>query len=284
MIRVVNDVDEVIEFTWELSRNNLQASYPRLNSKFDVKNEIEKSIIKENFNTIAFYNKNKLFGVCSYFWIEDERYAQTTIFIIDDGYKNIADEFINYLGRELRGYELFIGVPNTNKYAIEYFKEKGVKCVENSIVTKKDGLSKNLNLRCEFIEKIDKTNFIDYSLFHDRYAISNDIYYNSENVYKEIENFRIYVYTKDKEIYGSIFVKIGKKISEVIGLFIDKRYRNKGIEYILLNEMLAELYNEFGTVKEILYFIDKDSIDEMDIALQAGFEIVEEYKLYKYNL
>jgi hypothetical protein len=85
-------------------------------------------------------------------------------------------------------------------------------------------------------------------------------------------------------VHGSIFVKIGKEVSDVIGLFIDKEYKNKDIESVLINEMLASLYNEFGSIKEILYFIDKDSKDELDIALAAGFKIKEEYRLFKYIL
>jgi len=76
-------------------------------------------------------------------------------------------------------------------------------------------------------------------------------------------------------------VKIGKEVSDVIGLFIDKEYKNKDIESVLINEMLASLYNEFGSIKEILYFIDKDSTDELNIASAAGFEIKEEYRLFK---
>ena len=48
--------------------------------------------------------------------------------------------------------------------------------------------------------------------------------------------------------------------------------------------MMTSLYNEFGSIKEILYFIYKDSRDELDIALSAGFEIKEEYRLFKYTL
>lgn len=281
MMRRVKDLDEVVEFVWQLSQNKLYASYPRLNSKAEVQKEIEKAIKLENFNIIAFYNKNELSGVCSYFWIDDERYAQTTIFTIGEGYKNVVGKFVDYMSKELPGYELFIGVPSTNKNINEYFKEKGIKCVENSIVTKICNLRPYSNKRYKFVQEIQENNFEEYALFHDRYAVSNEMYYNSKNLYKEIGGFRIFVYKQDDEIYGSIFVKVGKEISDVIGLFIDKKYENKDIESILINQMLASLYNEFGSIRELLYFIDKDSVDELDIALRAGFEIKEEYRLFK---
>jgi len=49
----------------------------------------------------------------------------------------------------------------------------------------------------------------------------------------------------------------------------------------LINEMLMELYNEFGVVKEIIYFIDEDSTEELNSALSSGFEIYERYRCYK---
>lgn len=281
MIKTVQNLDEVAEFAWELSQNKLYASYPRQNSRDEIKEEIEKAIKLENFNIIAFYHKSELCGVCSYFWINGEKYVQTTIFLISEGYKEIIDKFINYISNELPGYELFIGVPSTNRSINEYFKEKNIKCVEDSIVTRICNLKPHSNKGYEFIEEIKKNNFEEYALFHDKYAVPNEIYFNSKNLYKEIEHFRIFAYKQDDEIHGSIFVKACKEIADVIGLFIDKEYKNKDIESILINEMMAGLYNEFGLIKEVLYFIDKDSADELDIALEAGFRIKEEYRLFK---
>ena len=92
---------------------------------------------------------------------------------------------------------------------------------------------------------------------------------------KKIERFRIFAFRQDGRIHGSIFVKANKDVSDVIGLFIDEEYKNKGIESILINEMLTQLYNEFGAIKEILYFIDEASTDELSLVLTAGFEIKE---------
>lgn len=124
--KIVQKSDEVIEFVWKLSQNKLYASYPRQNAISKLKEEIEKAIKSDNFNIIAFYHKDELCGVCSYFWIDDEKYAQITIFLIGEGYDQVADKFINYMGKELPGYELFIGLPSTNKSANEYFREKNI--------------------------------------------------------------------------------------------------------------------------------------------------------------
>jgi GNAT superfamily N-acetyltransferase len=281
MIKEIQRLDEVIDFVWELSQNKLHASYPRINSIEKLKEELEKAINLENRNIIAYYHQDILCGICFYFWISDEKYAQTSGFLIRGDYEQIADEFISHISKQLPGYELFIGIPVTNRNANEYFKEKNIECIEDSIVTRICNLEPHTNQRCDCIEEISKNNFKEYAVFHDKYAIPAGTYFNSENLRKKIERFLIFAFRQDGRIHGSIFVKTGKDLSDVIGLFIDEEYKNKGIESILINEMLTQLYNKFGAIKEILFFIDEDSTDELNLALNAGFEIKEKYRLYK---
>jgi len=281
MIKTIYKFEEVIDFAWELSQNNLYASYPRKNSMKEVKEEIKKAISADDENVVAYYHQDALCGVCAYFWKHDEKYAQTTVFLIREDYEEMADELIDYISKELAGYELFIGVPFTNKIANQYFKKKNIECIESSIVASLYNLKSHSNQKHDCIEKITKDNFEEYAIFHDKYAIPSGGYWNSKNLKKDMDRFQILVFRKDEGIHASIFTKIGKKCTEVCGLFIDKEYKNNGIESILINEMLMQLYNEFGSIKEILYFIDEDCTDELNFALTAGFEIKEKYRCYK---
>lgn len=281
MIKTIQRLDEVIEFAWELSQNKLHASYPRINSIERLKKELEGAISLENQNIVGYYHQDVLYGVCFYFWISDEKYVQTSGFLIRKNYEQIADDFISHISKQLPGYELFIGVPFTNKNANEYFRGKNIECIEDSIVTRICNLQPHTNQKCDCIEEISENNFKEYAVFHDKHAIPAEIYYNSKNLSKVIKRFRIFAFRQDGRIHGSIFVRASKDISDIIGLFIDEEYKNKGIERILINEILMQLYNEFGSIKEILYFIDEGSTDEFNLALATGFEIKEKYRLYK---
>jgi GNAT superfamily N-acetyltransferase len=139
----------------------------------------------------------------------------------------------------------------------------------------------HVNQKHDCIEKVTKSNFEEYAMFHDKYAIPLEMYYNSKNLQKDIECFRVFVFRKDEAIHGSIFVKVLKDMLEVYGLFVDKEYKNNGIQSILINEMLMQLYNEFGAVEEIVYFIDEDCTDELNSALATGFDIKDKYRCYK---
>ncbi|SHJ87624.1 Acetyltransferase (GNAT) family protein [Hathewaya proteolytica DSM 3090] len=281
MIKEIYRAEEVVDFAWELSHNDLYASYPRRNSIEEIKKELERAINSENRNIIAYYNQNILCGVCIYFWECDEKYAQTTGFLIRGDYDQIADEFISHISKQLPGYELFIGVPFTNKNANEYFIKKNIERIESSIVAALYNLESRGKESHNQVERITNSNFEEYAVFHDKYAIPLEMYYNSRNLEKDIDCFRIFAFRQDQAIRGSIFTKTFKDGADVMGLFVHKEYKNKGIESILINEMLMQLYNEFGSLREIVYFVDEDCQDELDVVLAAGFEIKEKYRCYK---
>lgn len=91
----------------------------------------------------------------------------------------------------------------------------------------------------------------------------------------------IFTFKENEVIYASVFVKIIIVIAEIYGLFIDDDYKNKSIDSILIDEVLMQLYNELGTLKEVVYFIDEDSTQELNSALDAGFNINDTYRCYK---
>lgn len=277
MIKNIYESDKVIDFVWKMSQNKEYSSYPRRDTLDEVREDIEKAISQKNNNIIAYYNKDLLVGVCSYFWIEEEKYSQTTIFLIQDDYEEIANKFINYIRKELLGYELLIGISTYNENANQFFIKNEIECIESSIVAVLDDLQLIFKNRNISIEIIDIKGFQEYAIFHDKYAVPSEIYYDSKNLLKEIEKFRIFVYKKNGEIQGSIFIKVGEIINEVFGLFINKEFRKKGIEIALISEMLINIYNEFSELKKILYFIDENSLDEINAAFENGFKIKDKW-------
>ncbi len=281
MIKTVNKLDEVIDFAWELCQDDLYASYHRLSSIEKVKEYIERAMNSEFERIIAYYRQNVLCGACIYFWKSNEKYVQTTMFLIKENYDEIAEEFITYIGEQLPIYELFIGVPFSNTNANQYFKKRNFRCIDSLIDTRLFNLQLHINIKHDLVEKITKDNFKEYEIFHDKYAIPLEMYYNSKNLQKEIERFRVFVFKESGVIHASVFVKTAKEIAEVFGLFIDHEYKDRNIESILIDEVLMQLYNEFGRLKEVLYFIDEDSTEELNSALAAGFNINDTYRCYK---
>lgn len=281
MIKAINEREKVMNYAWNLCKDDLHTSYPRLNSIEKVKEHIEKAIDFEYEKIIACYRRDALCGVCIYFWKPNEKYAQTTMFLIKDNYDEIADEFITYIGEQIPGYDLLIGVPFSNNNANNYFKKRNITCIESSIDTRLYDLRSHINLKHNLVERITKDNFKEYQVFHDKHAIPLEMYYNSKNLKKDIDKFRVFAIKKYEVFHASIFVKVFGDSAEIFGLFIDDEYKYKNIERILIDEVLMQLCSELGILKEIIYFIDEDNTKELDTALAAGFSVSDTYRCYK---
>ncbi len=158
------------------------ASYPRMTTVEKINRNLVKAIEEKNQNLLAFYNKDELCGVCIYFWIKEENYTQTSIFLIKKDYETIANKFICYIESQLRGYKLLIGVPSTNEIAINYFNSNGMKCIESSIVTNKMCVNVEESFSNANVIRVTRDNFEEYRDFHDKYAIPYEMYFTSKNL------------------------------------------------------------------------------------------------------
>lgn len=281
MIREVKDIDEVYDFILKLSGESSRASYPRFLEEERILVEINKAITLDNMQLIASYNDNRLLGVCAYYWIKKKNYAQTTLFLIDGDYDIVANEIFNHIQSELAGYRCLIGFPKENTKALEWLHKKDMTCIESSLVTHLKNLN-TINVETsEAISSITRDNFDSYSRFHDSFAIEKNMYCHSKNLLEDIDRFETMVYMDKGEIVASIFANDGQDLSDIVGLFIKDAYKNKGIEVLLLKTLLSKLIHKHGSLGEVLYFVDDDNVEELTIALEAGFVIKESYQCFE---
>lgn len=281
MIIEIKDKSEILEYTWRVSQENTKNSYPKKHSKDELEQEIEAAITSDTYKVIGCYHDNILKGASIYFWIEENKYAQTTLFLIDNDFSHVANEIIDYIKKKLPGCELIIGVPFDNVNASKYFEMMNIKCIESSIDTR---LKHKPNMIGEVraqIDSLDLEAFDEYAIFHDRFAQKLEMYWTSDRVKERMNLFRIFIYREFNKIRGSIFVKKYHEGAEVFGLFIDEEFKNKGLERELLQFMLSAIYKEYEDIKEVVYFIDESETQELEVALTIGFEISDTYRCYK---
>ena len=280
MIKYIDNISEIQKFAYDLSKCDSKASYPRMISVDRVNEELSKAIQDDTYNIIAYYSEYEIKGLCVYFWIVNEKYSQTTLFLVKDNYDSIANEMIAEIKNNIKDSELLIGLPTSNTTAIEYFDKRNINCIESSIVTHICNLKPSYTKQNNHILEINRTNFSSYSVFHDQYAIPYEMYFTSQNVCNSIDDFIILAYVKEN-IVASIFAKIRNEIADIIGLFIDETHKYNGIEQILIRYLLSQLYSNHESIKEVLFFIDDKDDEELRIAIEAGFKVKERYRCYK---
>jgi ribosomal protein S18 acetylase RimI-like enzyme len=96
-----------------------------------------------------------------------------------------------------------------------------------------------------------------------------------------IDNFEILTFKDENRIQASIFANKGKDLTDIVGLFIDERSKQKGIENILINELFYQISEQYGEIREVLYFVEEENKGELEIALDEGFQIKEEYNCFE---
>lgn len=201
---------------------------------------------------------------------------QTTIFLIEENYEVIANIAIKHMKKNKEQYKFLIGMPAENKLATNCLGSIGTLIEDsNNLILKSfpDEIEKD-----KHVIEITKDNYEVYINFHDKYALKYEMYWNADNLMKEIAKFVIYAYFAEGKIMGSIFAKKGEMDQEIFGLFVDTE--DLSIYEGLLYEVVVYL-KEHSKRMKTTYFIDSNELIEMANAKQMGFSIQETYKCYE---
>lgn len=193
MLRELTAIDEqMIDFAWELGKRAETASYPRPSSRAQLLERLQKAVHPDQEGALGYYAGGLLQGICTYFWDPQERYAQTTLFLLErSGYPQAADEFTAFLRDRLGGYELLVGVSAANDAAVSYLQDRGFVCVEASIDTRLARWRRQTVDQAIVVEAIGPASFGEYAAFHDQHALPLEMYWHSKNIQRELERFRI---------------------------------------------------------------------------------------------
>ena len=283
MIKVINAIDDIIDFTWALSCSKETSSYPTLESVQDVKNALELGINRDNSEILGYYDDGRLTGVCVYYWIEEDQYTQTTLMVAKGAYDLAFSGFLDTIRKKRSGYEMMLGFPASNKQAEDFFNKNNIACVDASTKTILEG-TLDIHVQNDLIERIHEENYDQYAVFHDKYALPYEMYFNAANLKKSFDSFMVFAYKDQNQFVASIFIKTGSASPEVFGLFIDEPFKGQGIAKQLMEVMLSRLYEEMDRIERIFFFIDDQSDDELNAALSLGFDIKDEYRCYKMTL
>lgn len=266
------DIISIIDFVYHLSIDNKTASYSRMRTKDKIENELIRRTENPKSNLFGVYSDEEIVGVCAYYWLKEDNYIQTTIFVFDRPTKKILFESINYIKQNRERYRLLIGIPAENKSLAELLKQLG-KQIEHSANLIYD--KNEIKQKCtKNIIEVNANNFIVYHAYHNKYALKHEMYWSSENLLKAINRFRIFCYLKDDVIIASIFYSRGNKHQEIFGLFSHSNERN--IYKLLLNQVLKQIESESEKV-EVTYFVDMNEGVELAAAKEVGFRRQDTY-------
>lgn len=275
-----NDVSIAVDFAWKLSRNLETSSYPLYNEKSKLEENFEGSFLKDNNILLGYYKNNKLIAIIQFFFIQSEKYIQTTGIYISTNYNEVMDKLISMLKNEYNTYRALFGFPKENIKANDYFIKNRYECIDSCL----DMRLSTVNFKgCKYsnnIFNICKSNFDTYAAYHDKYF--QRTYWTSRRLRETLYNWRIFVYRPEDSIEGSIFIKeCDKNTMEIFGLSVSDKYKGKDVEELLLSQGLYKLFKDKPSIEKTIFFIDDIDIKKIQIAEKVGFNYFNSYRCYQ---
>lgn len=271
-----NEFNQYIDFAYNLAMNKEKCSYPvyydGIKTKDDFYKDEKESFKSKTSEILLFIHNNNVEGWINYYFINEDKYIQISSFSINNYTSLALDEFITYINNKFIGYELYLGFPEDNVEAINYLNLKAELIEEayNNVLLidnfKKDNLNNN-------IIKIDKNNYHYFAKLH----IDKDLYWTSERIYDDLNNWIIYLKLENNKPLSTIFAtNMEDDAYEIFGYYLEDN--NKDSLKELINALIVD---SKANIKYIVLFEELD--ENQKILLKIGFNLIGKYKCFKIN-
>ena len=281
MIREIlsNEIEEILEFTWRLSKTPSTNSYSLYNTYDEMKTRFLKAVEDETDKLYAVFLEESLCGVICFEVIPENKYIQTIGIYISSNFNNVMSEIFNKLRIEYVGYEIYLGYPKENELAIDYCKNENMLLMDSSIDFRLRSIEFTGFCEPSSIKRITETDFDEYAKYHDEQF--KGFYWTSHRLIHSLEQWRIYVHQTNDSIDGCIFIKVWGSNCEIFGLA--NTSDDKALTTLLLSQSLSEVINK-DDVKDIIFFVEDKDETQVNAAKKVGFLYHNSYCCFKETL
>lgn len=270
-----------IEFAYELALTIEKSAYPTycdgVKTKKDFVKQLEAAFDSDTEELLLFEYEGKVEGVIQYYWIPEDNYIGTNCFNINREAKVAMAEFLNLMKEKFKGYELFLGFPEDNREVCDYLEKQGIECIENDY--NNTAFLQNIDHipKINSLVKINKDKYESFKMLHDK--IEGDMYWNSERILDDFENWTIFVEEKDEVPVGAVYFTGDSQWYEIFGIDMNNGKYNQKIFKDLLYGALNDVKSKGGKI--MTFFCEEEG---QKACLECGFTNVGKYRCYKMKL
>ena len=276
------EFEEYIDFAYELALDLTKSGYPTYCDGIKTKpmfiERALKAFDREDEQTLLFELEGEAQGLIQYFWIPEDHYLETCLFLINRETEQALSEFLSYAGERFKGYDLFMGFPADNRAAVSFLAGHGSECIENDF----NNTFFLENFECvpenRDIVPINKKNYELFRFLHSQ--IEGDMYWNCERIYDKLDGWTVFVKVKDGKPQGAAYYKDVKDgWFEIFGIDIDQDVYDAKLYKELLQAALSDVKCRKGRV---MTFFCEEEYER--VAEECGFVCVGNYLCYKIHL
>lgn len=274
-----SEFDIYVDFAYELAMIPEKSAYPTYcdgaKTKEMFMERLEKAFERETEEILLFEYEGKVEGIIHYYWIPEDHYVGTDCFNINKMTEQAISEFLTFVGDKLKGYDLFMGFPAENSSAVKFFEKQGYECIEDDYnnIAFLDGMKDLPN--CNNLIRITKDNYESFKILHDQ--IEGDMYWNSERIFADLDNWIVYVEETDGVPRGAVYyIDESDDWFEIFGIDLSNGKFNREVFKDLLYAAMSDVKNKGGKV--LTFFCEEEG---EQATLECGFTCVGRYRCYK---
>jgi len=276
------DYKKYRDFVHELALDQSKSGYPTYSDGIKTKEmffeRAEKAFSRETEQILLFEYHGIVEGWIHYYWIPEDNYLSTVSLNINSATEEAMGEFLSFAEENFKGYNLFLGYSKSNKKAVEFLSTHGFECIEEdynntAFLEKYESAPENGGM-----VSVTKENYELFRKLHTQ--AEGDMYWNSDRIYADIENWVIFVKVKNNEPIGCVYyMDADDGWFEIFGIDLKDGIFNPALFRELLVKALNEAKMRGG--KYMTFFCDEEG---QEIASKIGFECVGEYVCFRKSL
>ncbi len=281
MLRICTEQEyaSLVDSVYELALDKSKAGYPTYCDGIKTKEMfLERSrnaFSRDNEEILLFEYDGVIEGWIHYYALPDDNYLSTVSFNILSHTEQALTDFFEYVQEHFKGYQLYLGYSTENTKAISFLESNGFACIEENnnntvFFDRYHPLATDNN-----VVRITKENYEYYRILHSK--VEGDMYWNSDRIYADIDNWIIFVKIQNGEPVGSVYYLTDDDgWFEIFGIDLKDDIFNADVFYDLLSKALNTA-KELGG-KYMTFFCGNE---EQSIVNKLGFECVDKYVCYK---
>ncbi len=280
MLRVLKkeEFEKYIDFTYALAMDLSKSVYPTyadgIKTKEDFMERSRKAFERENEEILLFEINEEVQGWIHYYVLKEDNYISFCSFNINNYAELAVDEFLEYISRKRKGDILYFGLPTENASVMQYLTEldfikEDEEYVDVLFFSRYEMLEEK-----SLIVKVSKDNYSEFEKIHRIH--DEDMYWNNERLYNDLDNWNIYLFYEGAEVSGAIYYCFtDNSMMEIFGV----DYASGCFNYKVFMQLMIKALNEGkkAGMKHLVFFHDEK---EHEIVMKLGFRHVSKYVLY----
>lgn len=284
MLRICTEQEyrKYADFVYEIAIDQSKSGYPTYSDGIKTKEMFlersQKAFSRDTETILLFEYEGTMEGWIHYYWLPEDHYLSTVSFNINSHTEQALEEFLQLVQVQFKGYDLFLGYSKDNRKAVDYLSAHGFECIEEDY---NNSAFLNSYEPIEVSDRVLQVTKDNYQLFRALHSkVEGDMYWNSDRIYADIDNWIIFVRLEQGEPAGCVYYMTDDDgWYEIFGIDL----KEQTFDPDLFRELLGKALN---TAKELggeymTFFCEEEG---QEIVKELGFQCVGEYVCYKKQL